>query len=710
MKKAFLAFFSLYFVYLSAALDDYLYPDKNPSYSNYGATGLIHMPNGRLHEAGNLGLIYADFDPYKRISFIAAPFDWLEVSYEYTDIATRLYSDNFAFSRNQTLKDKGFDAKIRLFKETKFLPNLAVGFRDLAGTGLFSSEYLVMSKYYKNIDYTLGFGWGAINQNGFKNPLGSISSSFEIRDAENDQGRGGLLSSSNYFSGKNIGLFGGIEYFFPNLNGLRAKIELDSTDYQNEADNNLAQDSNVNFGFTYPISNQIKVSLAYIRGNTFNLNFSINGLYGNKDPLFSKSEKRKKILRKKEIKTVATRDKKYLYLATLKYLDEEKLYVRSANINEDKLSVSFAQNTHLSYPRAYGRAVRTLNDITPDYIKDFELISVNADFELSKITVNREKYLNLQTSNNFALLDRSNIYDHSFEERDMHEFRPKTELPAYFLQIEPSLQSHIGGPDRFYVGGLHVLGDLQALFTDNISLTAMARYGLADSFGVLKQGSDSVLPSVRTDITRYLKEGNYFSVTRFQIDYLKALSPNIYTRLSGGIFEEMFGGFGGEILYRPFHSNWAVGVEAYRVKQRYYDQKFKFLDYATNTGHATVYFVEPRTQILAKLIGGKYLAGDSGFTFDLSRRFKSGLRMGAFFSLTDISQEEFGEGSFDKGFYIYFPLEMFFKNYSTDLSSFGLRPVTRDGAAKLIIGSDLYGITDQGSIEGIKRDIDDYYE
>ena len=231
MKQAFLVFFGIYFVHLSAALDDYLYPDKNPSYSNYGATGLIHMPNGRLHEAGNLGFIYADFDPYKRISFIAAPFDWLEVSYEYTDIATRLYSDNFLFSRNQTLKDKGFDAKIRLLKETKFLPNLAIGFRDLAGTGLFSSEYLVMSKYYKNIDYTLGFGWGAMNKNGFKNPLSSISNSFEIRDAENDQGRGGLLSSSNYFSGKKVGLFGGIEYFFPNLYNIIRRYQFSIRNY-----------------------------------------------------------------------------------------------------------------------------------------------------------------------------------------------------------------------------------------------------------------------------------------------------------------------------------------------------------------------------------------------------------------------------------------------------------------------------------------------
>ena len=36
----------------------------------------------------------------------------------------------------------------------------------------------------------------------------------------------------------------------------------------------------------------------------------------------------------------------------------------------------------------------------------------------------------------------------------------------------------------------------------------------------------------------------------------------------------MFAGVGGEILYRPFYSNHAIGAEIYRVKQRAYDQRF----------------------------------------------------------------------------------------------------------------------------------------
>ena len=47
----------------------------------------------------------------------------------------------------------------------------------------------------------------------------------------------------------------------------------------------------------------------------------------------------------------------------------------------------------------------------------------------------------------------------------------------------------------------------------------------------------------------------------------------------------MFGGLGGEILYRPFTENYAFGITMHRVRQRDYDQKFEFRNYETTTGH-----------------------------------------------------------------------------------------------------------------------------
>jgi hypothetical protein len=90
---------------------------------------------------------------------------------------------------------------------------------------------------------------------------------------------------------------------------------------------------------------------------------------------------------------------------------------------------------------------------------------------------------------------------------------------------------------------------------------------------------------------------------------------------------------------------------------------------------------------------GKYLAKDKGFTFDLSRRFQNGLVMGAFFSLTNITEDEFGEGSFDKGFYFNYPVSLFSSKPRKGRRTFLYRPLTRDGASKLNVSKRLYDLT-----------------
>ena len=107
---------------------------------------------------------------------------------------------------------------------------------------------------------------------------------------------------------------------------------------------------------------------------------------------------------------------------------------------------------------------------------------------------------------------------------------------------------------------------------------------------------------------------------------------------------------------------------------------------------------------------GRYLAKDSGFTFDLSRRFRSGLTLGAFFSLTDISEEEFGEGSFDKGFYFWVPVELFSPRYRSRTFGWGLRPLTRDGAQAMVHGYPLWGVTDAVSKHEYFRNLYDIFD
>jgi len=695
---------------LKAEIDDYVYPNQQPSFSNYGTIGLLSNPSARFLDEGSLGFAWNQMQPYQRGSLIAYPFNWFEASFQYTDINNQLYSEFFSFSKNQTFKDKSFDIKIKLLNEGDTIPALAIGFRDLAGTGVFSSEFLVATKRINNFDITFGVGWGMLSSNDVTNPFAKISDRFKERKAVEGT-KGGEFSVDSYFSGE-MGSFGGIEWFLPHLNGARLKLEYDGIDYKKEGFPPIKQDKKFNAAIVYPFSKRLQLKLGVIRGNTLNFGFTYSANLSKKNSFIPKLDPHKPVENANVVKMINTGNDDFLFKSSLKYLADRSLHVQAASVDHEigQLEIAYSQNKHASYVRSTGRVARVLDDIAPYSINSFKLKNLNADQGMYSIEIDRSKLQRYKSQVIPGIhLTKSNVLPASYNFDD-YQFQPTTRLPRYFYKFSPMVRSQIGGPDGFYFGDLRLAFKSETLITKNFTLDADFSYGVADNMGELKLASDSILPRVRTEIVQYLKQGRGFAVDSLQANYFASLSDNIYSKISAGYFEQMFGGIGGEVLYRPFYKPWAIGAELWRVKQRDFDGSFNFLDYQTTTGFINFYYEHPKSQILFRLKGGKFLAKDSGVNLDFSRRFKSGLNMGVYFSLTDISREEFGEGSFDKGFYFFIPIETFFSDYSSGHTGFGLRPVQRDGAAVLFHSYDLFGITDQAAYDHILRDWDDLYD
>jgi len=97
--------------------------------------------------------------------------------------------------------------------------------------------------------------------------------------------------------------------------------------------------------------------------------------------------------------------------------------------------------------------------------------------------------------------------------------------------------------------------------------------------------------------------------------------------------------------------------------------------------------------MLAPLSAGRYLAKDAGVTVQRSRVFKNGVTIGAFFSKTNVSAEQFGEGSFDKGVFVSIPFDAFLTRSSNTTGYFVWKPLTRDGGAMLSRSARLYDLT-----------------
>jgi hypothetical protein len=200
--------------------------------------------------------------------------------------------------------------------------------------------------------------------------------------------------------------------------------------------------------------------------------------------------------------------------------------------------------------------------------------------------------------------------------------------------------------------------------------------------------SSSRLEPVRTNAVRYAREGDP-ALETLQAAYYFKPGNDLYGRVTLGYLERMFGGVSGEILWKPVSSRLALGAELNYVKQRDFDLGLGFQDYDVVTGHMSAYYAF-ENGFHAQLDVGRFLAGDIGATLYLDREFRNGWKVGAFATLTNVSSADFGEGSFDKGIRLTIPVSWFLGTPETYALSTTLRPVTRDGGAKLAVDGRLY--------------------
>ena len=116
---------------------------------------------------------------------------------------------------------------------------------------------------------------------------------------------------------------------------------------------------------------------------------------------------------------------------------------------------------------------------------------------------------------------------------------------------------------------------------------------------------------------------------------------------------------------------------------------FDLRDYETTTGHVSAY-LDAGGMFDLEVNAGRYLAQDWGATTRISRQFANGWEVGGYATLTDIPFSQFGEGSFDKGIYVMIPMDWLTGAPEQSTRYFEIRPITRDGGARLGSARKLY--------------------
>ena len=605
------------------------------SYNNHGVIGLINMPSARFYPESSFGITLYDGTPDQKMTITASPYEWLEASFFYTNIQDKEY-----LSFNQSYKDKGFNFKLRL-KEEGILPAIAVGINDIAGTGLYSSEYIVASYGKGSLDMHFGLGWGALNgsDNKINNPLTYIHNSFKNRPISGEgsyEDQGGQFQPSRYFSNEKISPFYGVSYSINK--SILFKAELDTTVAPGLIGYELP-DSNISLGFEYKINKNFTIGISNERDTHFSLKFVYK-----KNPSTVKPYEYKKTIKRED-------QNKYGYL--IQNLESNGIGVNRILESADSLGIEFTQ---FSIPNL-------------DIVEDI-LYSAKTDSGIEKDIKYEYKIADLTAYSEFDenYIQNSNII---FQRKNTKRFNTSSKF---------SIRPFIASREQFFKFAVIYENNSEFIIQDNFFFSSNLKYTIKDNFGDFRFEAPIAFPAeVRSDVKEYLKNfENRIIIGRAQFDYHITPKKNNHIMLSAGILEEMFSGFGLEYLYFDNSKNFAVGMEIFNVSKRDYDLRFGQLDYKNTTAHLNFYY--RNYDIIpfdAKISYGEYLAGDTGATFELSRSYLNGAHFGVFASFTDVTSEQFGEGTFDKGIFFNIPIYKNFINYTW-------RPLTKDPGAKLL--------------------------
>ena len=609
-------------------------------YNNNGGVGLINIPSARFYDESVHGVTFYDGTPDQKITLTSSPYDWLEASFFYTNIQGLPYP-GFEY---QDYKDKGFNIKLRLKKEGT-LPALAIGLNDFAGTGYYSSEYIVSSYGINNLDFHFGLGWGQLggtNKN-IENPFSYVSDSFDTRPTSS--GQGGSFNLSQYFSGRNASPFYGVSYL-ANKN-LILKFEKDTTLVNDSRMPYKERKSDFSLGLDYLFNDNFSLGMAFERGGFFSLKFVYKS-----NP---------KSVKNYEYKEPEINDEDDKYTRLIKNLEDNGIGVNKITETSRSIGLELTQFIHpdLNLVEQIISEASRNSGINKNIITDIEIANLKGISDIDEtFRRNAKTIYERQTTNRFNTVTQA-------------KFRP-----------------FIASREEFFKGAFLLENDTEFILRENMFFYTNLKYSLADNFDDLRFPPINTFPAqVRSDVKQYLKnmdEG--ILIGRAQLDFHLTPKNNHHLMFTGGILEDMFSGIGFEYLNFKQNTNYSFGIEFFKVKKRDYNWGFGHLDYQNTTLTANFYYRNYGSiPFDLKISAGEYLAGDVGSTIEFSRTFSSGVKFGAFATFTDVSTEQFGEGSFDKG--IFFNIPIFGNSIA-----YTWRPLTKDPGAKLVRRNSLHDL------------------
>jgi len=669
-----------------------------------GETGYINMPSGRIEPDGTFRMGYSFAKPYASIWSSIAFLPRLEMDLRYARIMTGdIGAANPYWQGYGDYKDKVVGGKLILIKEGRFIPSLAFGSNDIQGTRLFKAHYLVASKQFGALDVSMGVGNGRID-----------------------------------------GFFAGARYTPANWRGIALVTEYDANDYKKDLYSSLTGVDKRKKGAAIALEYRygwLGSQISYRDGKAgINLYASIP--FGAREFI----PKLKEPPPDTDIVVRPTIDQwnaepKYRQNLIDRLIDQDFKNVE-VDIQENTVKATLT-NSRISLPsRSVGRAARSIILNSPRNVQEIKInFAVNdmpfATYTFTDTSKLKDYFNGLESRKQLATTVKIDYAEPGESSRnsgtqtdyvnshldnnegDLVSFRSESARLDKF-RVAPGLGFYFNDPSGALRYETFVNASAVKQLSDGLFFNASTQLTLWQDVSGVRQTSNSLLPHVRTDVADYKKNGN-FKLNQSVLNKYYHPHQRIYVRSSAGLYEEMFGGAGGQILYYPASGPWAFDFNVDALRQRNTSGWFSFRKYSTVTALVTLHYRFRSTGVTAAIRAGKFLAKDNGARFELKRRFRSGFEVGAWYTRTN-GNDITGPGTpshpyYDKGVFMSIPLSSMLTRDTQATPRISISPWTRDVGQMVTSPGDLYDMLEPAYINMHDRDglqyfgdLDDSYD
>jgi hypothetical protein len=678
---------------------------------NYaGSTGYINTHSAMMRPDGTMAIGLSHASPYTTLFVAVQALPWLEVSGRYQQTGGVPAFANTPGANYGSQKDKSFAGKAQLLPEgglgLAWMPALALGMEDIGvGTQGFASVYGVASK-------TL--------------PLAG----------------GQLETSLGYGRQRIAGAFGGMRYSHAAVPGWAVVADYDRINFKNDVgaalvglDKRPIGRFNAALEYASPSGWALQMGM---RDGKPSVNASLQVPFGSRSLVPKTQEPAPYISFAPRPDASQWRAGEEPLRSALVALHRDGFRNVKTAYTDQTLKVSLSDTRFISTSQAAGRAMRVLLAHSPQQAQRLEVTVLAQGMPTVHYTATDlemlQRYFNgavpLQALSGSLQVRAADQRDEVVQS-DMqgllqsladsqvlaggadgvntgvaYDQRLSGETQAgHTWSVAPSLEVFFNDPSGAFKAALGVEGAGQLRLGQGLALDANATVRLLENITDVTQPSNSLLPHVRTDVAEYFR-GSSVKLNRMVLNQFWQPAPQLYARASAGLYETMFAGAGGQLMYVPRGAGWTADLAVDYLAQRDFANAFKLRDYRVLTGLASAH-VELPYDITGTVRIGRFLAKDAGARFEFKRELASGVQMGLWFSLTN-GRDTTSPGSVaqpyrDKGIFLNIPFDVVSGTHTRRVINAAIAPWTRDVGQMVKSPGDLRTLLERGMLRTLQK-------